>query len=272
LASRATPRQWDEALSGEVRGLQPSTVGELEDGWQQTQCLTRRGEVPLAPAIRNTCTASIPSHPMRSDPLGWTGGTSNAMDTEILNQSLSSRLYNYGIDAHIGSCTPAPRHLESDSTNTMITEQPYRFQTRSLFQPKGTPGMIYGPDAGSSHSQGNTTHNEKTFNEGGAMLNHLQPSIHVPFRDSMSMQTRPTTSFQTHSYLEDFPPSGHRKLSSKEILEDILARAPATPRTSRAGTSVVGMSAGARSSASSVQMACSEDNTPHICVDEEITP
>lgn len=189
-------------------------------------------------------------------------------------------LYQCGVDAHRGF-TPAP-NADGDSLIS-ISVLPTS-TSPSGGSSTGSPINHVKKRMGSSI--GVATHRRRSTSQfadqqdkslGTTLLDSLRRYSLMPLLDQPPEALRRKT--VAPQPLEDVPLAGHRRLSSRAMLEEILAKFPSQGSDSRHASSSSNLSkasqkASTRSSAVSRyrNVSCMEDNAPHVCVDEQPTP
>jgi hypothetical protein len=204
-------------------------------------------------------------------------------------------LYNRGIDAHSGGFiyNPLPV-LEEDSrvTSSLPEHSPLVHEDDSSFQ-------AYDDQWSCQADDGNDEYRRRLGRSIGS-ASHRRIGARAPNTSHQSVNTSLFDRLRRYSFmpLSEQPPEcirrgqptqstwvdvpleedRERKLSSRELLQEILDRSdPSSMNTSRSKSSS-GKPNAARSRESSKQrnvagrVPCSEDTTPHLCTDEQLTP
>lgn len=188
-------------------------------------------------------------------------------------------LYQYGVDAHRGD-TPSPEIERHSSISNTV-------------QPNSTPSSRNSPP----ESPGNS--GKKRMGSSIGIASHRRKStVQQPDPPDQIPDTNLLDSLRRYSLMplldhtpealrkkkaapktiEDVPLTGKRRMSSRAMLEDILAKAPSQGSGSRNSSSnsfsKTSREVSKRSSGGSAfrRLYCIEDSVPHICVDEQPTP
>ncbi|KAK7935596.1 hypothetical protein PG985_001091 [Apiospora marii] len=205
-------------------------------------------------------------------------------------------LYQYGVDAHRGD-TPSPEiERRSSISNTALPGS----TTSSRTSPTESPGNSGKKRMGSSI--GIASHRRKSTVQQLDPQPDPQPDLQSDLQPDLPDQSPDTALLDrlrryslmplldhtpevlrkkkvVSKLVEDVPLTGKRRMSSRAMLEDILAKAPSQGSGSRNNSSSNRLSktsrkVSKRSSGSSGyrRLYCLEDSVPHICVDEQPTP
>lgn len=240
-----------------------------------------------------TCFPKLASRTSTSDwltPLGLFGESS-------LNQhrSTMSDLYARGVDAHSGGNNPKPLEMLEESprqTPTPIEDFPFAVSESEWSRKLDKTSEAWDKKAGcalgaASHRRKSTL---KLAEAQGSepvhgILDKLRRYSFMPLSDQTPESIRkvsPPPQAQAEVVLQA---EGGRKSTSKEMLQGIIDRKSisnkSTRRPSRMSTRSRTRSqrnrtgsgtAQKRQSAASGRVSCSEDQTPHVCMDEMLTP
>lgn len=196
------------------------------------------------------------------------------------NRQRTPTLYEYGVDAHRGD-TPAPdteRH--SSISNTALATSTTSSRTSPTESPGNSGKKRMGSSIGiASHRRRSTVHQPDPPDQSAdtALLDSLRRYSLMPLVEPTPEALRKKT--VAPRPLEDVPLTGQRRMSSRTMLEEILAKAPSQGGGSRNSSSSSNLSktfgkASKRSSGGSAfrRLYCLEDSAPHICADEQPTP
>ncbi|KAI2628626.1 hypothetical protein GGR54DRAFT_636341 [Hypoxylon sp. NC1633] len=206
-----------------------------------------------------------------------------------------SDLYAHGVDAHCGMDIPKPLEmLEESPRQTPVPVDNFPFPDTG---PRWPHDLNEGLEIGSKKTGsaiGAASHRRKSASkpiearspdQGRGLLDQLRRYSFMPLLDHTPESIR-EASPPTRTWAEiPLRGDGGRKQSSKELLQEILDGKPASNRSSRVssqGSSRSGFlrrrkrtnsgKAQKRPSGAPGRVSCSEDQTPHICVDEQLTP
>ncbi|KAI1380545.1 hypothetical protein F4677DRAFT_441858 [Hypoxylon crocopeplum] len=199
-----------------------------------------------------------------------------------------SDLYAHGIDAHCGVDVPKPLEvLEESPRQTPVPIDDFPFPKVGL---RWSQKLLERPDADSKESGGligaaahrrRSTVKPVEARTNYGLLDELRRYSFMPLLDRTPENVRgalPPIRTGAEIPLRE---EGGRKQSSKELLQGILDRRPASNRPSREssrkslGYGLLGRQKRTeqkRSSGALSRVSCSEDQTPHICMDEQLTP
>ncbi|KAI1843771.1 hypothetical protein JX266_010030 [Neoarthrinium moseri] len=222
---------------------------------------------------------SFPALPSRHCTNEWISPLGVDEEELYKHRDVVASLYQYGIDAHTGVCSP-PLDLQTLESNMQagnnLVAETSMLRTVEL---RGSVGILEreGQPSGSpiqkhqGSSQGTELRDSQSYLP---LMDRLRRYSFIPLEDHTPEIIRQATYRQKTSQQEELPLQGQRKRSSKELLEDILARS----LTVSAKTTVSAISGRAASRKSSTQavkrgrVSCSEDHAPHMCLDEQMTP
>ncbi|KAI1458750.1 hypothetical protein F4805DRAFT_456464 [Annulohypoxylon moriforme] len=237
-----------------------------------------------------TCFPKLPSRTSTTDwltPLGLFGESNMSQ-----HKATMSDLYVLGIDAHSGADVPKPLEvLEESPPPTLAPIDDF------LFQCSGPQWPTQVDEQSNTHLRvgsaiGASTHRRKSSfkpleapkpHQNHGLLDTLRRYSFMPLSDQTPENIReaspPARTWTDLPLRED----AGRKHSSKDLLQEILDRKPASKRSSRRSSrkpshiridiqsrSRTGTGSSRRSGRDRVS--CSEDQTPHICMDEQLTP
>ncbi|KAI1087215.1 hypothetical protein F5B19DRAFT_486874 [Rostrohypoxylon terebratum] len=205
--------------------------------------------------------------------------------------SMMSDLYVLGVDAHSGANTQKP--LEVLKEPPLVAPAPI---DGFLFKSKGPQWPTHrgeGPDAllKPGSAIGASTHRRKSSfrpiestkpHTNHGLLDTLRRYSFMPLSDQTPENIReasPPAQTCTDLQLRE---DGGRKQSSKDLLQEILdkkpmpkklsrrsSRKPSQPHIENPNRSRTGTASSRKSGMG--RMSCSEDQTPHICMDEQLT-
>ncbi|KAI0129608.1 hypothetical protein BJ170DRAFT_681100 [Xylariales sp. AK1849] len=207
----------------------------------------------------------------------------------------SSTLYTCGVDAHFGIASPpstSQTQVETAATKTASEAS----QPPPIDKPENKMGFALGTFAHRRNSSLLSAESREQPNPDAPLLDKLRRYTLLPILDQTSgssLRTNPllpsTSVHSTPNY--ELPLQGQRKSSSKAMLEDILAKSPPTRRPTRRSTgfatnmfseSGLGLRKASRKRTTGMMgtfgttkkrcVSCTEDQRPHACVDEVMTP
>lgn len=244
-----------------------------------------------------TCFPRLLSRTSTSDWLTPLGLLSDPHTSQ--QKGTASDLYARGIDAHSGVDTP--KHLDMLEESPSETPGPIKSFPSQVIPLQWPRKLDEGPPVSSNRTGsaiGVSSHRRKStikpmearnLDSGHSLLDQLRRYSFMPLSDHTPESIRealpPARTPADIPLLEE----GGRKRSSQELLQDILDRKLASDRTSqkssrkssrrnsrayaperRKKTGSKATQPGGRSGPG--RMSCSEDQTPHICMDEQPTP
>ncbi|KAI2466868.1 hypothetical protein F4781DRAFT_334249 [Annulohypoxylon bovei var. microspora] len=244
-----------------------------------------------------TCFPKLLSRSSTTDwltPLGLFGESNLSKDKATVPD-----LYVLGIDAHSGANVSRSLEILEESPretpapiDVPITEFP--FQPSIPQWPTQANGGLEAHTTKTGSAIGVSSHRRKSSFKPIEAPNPIPlPHPNHDLLDTLRRYSFMPISDQTpESIREASPPArtwaelplreeGGRKHSSQELLQEILDRKPASKRSSRRSSrrpsyiNIQGRnrtSTGASRRSGLDRMSCSEDQTPHICMDEQLTP
>lgn len=239
-----------------------------------------------------TCFPGLPSRSSTADwltPLGLFGESNMSQ-----RGSTMSDLYVLGIDAHSGASAPKPLEILEESPSLApapISDFPFQspgpqWPTQGDKGPDTLlkPGSAIGASTHRRKSSFKPTDMPKPHANHG-LLDTLRRYSFMPLSDQTPENIREASPSPPVQPWTDLPlrEDGGRKQSSKDLLQEILDRKPTSRGLSRRSSrkpsqlhieienrSRAGTGSSRRSGLD--RMSCSEDQTPHICMDEQLTP
>ncbi|KAI1662319.1 hypothetical protein F4813DRAFT_104870 [Daldinia decipiens] len=236
-----------------------------------------------------TCFPKLPSRSCTSDwltPLGLFNEFGMPQQREMMPD-----LYARGVDAHCGINVSRPLEILEESprqTPVPPTDPPFR---ESMVQ---WPGKLDEKPEKLSRKTGRaigaSSHRRKSsFKSPGVwasstnhgLLDKLRRYSFMPLLDQTSESSRKVLPLPRAWDELPLREEGGRRYSSQALLQGLLDGKPASNKSSRKSSmsgarrqrKKTGSSATQkRHSAEPGRMSCSEDQTPHICTDEQLTP
>ncbi|KAK8037972.1 hypothetical protein PG994_014739, partial [Apiospora phragmitis] len=194
-------------------------------------------------------------------------------------------LYQCGVDAHRGN-TPSPgTQRDASPSNTDLPSSTTSPRNSPIESPKIPAKKRMGSSMGiASHRRRSTLHqiDQPDQNPGTFLLDSLRRYSLMPLLEHTPEFLRRKT--VVPKPFEDVPLTEHRRMSSRAMLEEILARAPpqGPGQSSRSRNSSSSSSnpsktyrmASRRGSDGSYlrRLSCLEESSPHVCADEQPTP
>ncbi|KAI1400122.1 hypothetical protein F4819DRAFT_509622 [Hypoxylon fuscum] len=254
------------------------------------------GNLKSSPARRRdgsmTCFPKLPSRASTSDwltPLGLFGEGNLSQ-----HRGTMSDLYAHGVDAHPGTNVPRPLEILEESprqTPVPVKDFPYRENLSELPEIRDTKiGGAVGIASHRRKSNFKTMEAARKSEPSHGILGTLRRYSFMPLSDQTPESIRETSQ-------PLLPPAdefllraeGARKSNSKELLQGILENSnmrSSSDRSSRRSSKkssksyfrerrrrkTDSLTEQKRRSTTRGRMSCSEDQTPHICMDEQMTP